>query len=332
MGALALSALLFVIGFVKGQVAWHVLLLTAVSVAVAVIPEGLPAITSITLALGMQRMAQRGAVVRKLAAVETLGCATVICTDKTGTLTRNEMTVRSLVVDGLELEVTGEGAHMVGEFRAAGVKVPALPDTAKQAILAAVIANTASLLRRPGAEVQLTGDPTEGALLVLGEKADVHRDVAMEGRASLLTIPFNSARKRMTVVTRERVDGADVVVSRSKGAIDVLLPLCTKCLTAEGVVPLDDMDALDDEALIERLVTVRGIGRWTAQMTLLFQMRRPDVWPVGDLGVRAGLGRVLGLDEMPTPNEMEWIGVGYRPWRSATAWYCWRALEASRAD
>ncbi len=101
---------------------------------------------------------------------------------------------------------------------------------------------------------------------------------------------------------------------------------------AEGVVPLDDMDALDDEALIERLVTVRGIGRWTAQMTLLFQMRRPDVWPVGDLGVRAGLGRVLGLDEMPTPNEMEWIGVGYRPWRSATAWYCWRALEASRAD
>jgi Ca2+-transporting ATPase len=237
---LALSALLFVIGFVKGHVAWHVLLLTAVSVAVAVIPEGLPAITSITLALGMQRMAQRGAVVRKLAAVETLGCATVICTDKTGTLTRNEMTVRSLVVDGLELEVTGEGAHMVGEFRAAGVKVPALPDAAKQAILAAVIANTASLLRRPGAEVQLTGDPTEGALLVLGEKADVHRDVAMKGRASLLTIPFNSARKRMTVVTRERVDGADVVVSRSKGAIDVLLPLCTKCLTAEGVVPLDD--------------------------------------------------------------------------------------------
>ncbi|MDO9017364.1 MAG: cation-translocating P-type ATPase [Deltaproteobacteria bacterium] len=237
---LGLSALLFIIGFVKGVVAWHVLLLTAVSVAVAVIPEGLPAITSITLALGMQRMAQRGAVVRKLAAVETLGCATVICTDKTGTLTRNEMTVRSLVVEGLDIEVTGDGGHAAGEFRAAGETMPALPDAAKQAVMAAVLANTASLLRRPGAEVQLTGDPTEGALLVLGEKAGVHREEAMKGRESLLTIPFNSARKRMTVVTRERADGADVVVSRSKGAIDVLLPLCTKCLTAEGVVPLDD--------------------------------------------------------------------------------------------
>jgi Ca2+-transporting ATPase len=238
---LALSATLFVIGFVKGHVAWHVLLLTAVSVAVAVIPEGLPAITSITLALGMQRMAQRGAVVRKLAAVETLGCATVICSDKTGTLTRNEMTVRALVVDGHALDVTGEGVDLAGEFREAGEKVATLPDAARQAVLAAVIANTASLARRPGVAPQLTGDPTEGALLVLGEKADIHRDASMEGREELLTIPFNSARKRMTVVTRERVEGKDALVVRSKGAIDVLLPLCTHCLTEHGVVPLDEV-------------------------------------------------------------------------------------------
>jgi Ca2+-transporting ATPase len=250
---LALSALLFIIGFVKGHVAWHVLLLTAVSVAVAVIPEGLPAITSITLALGMQRMAQRGAVVRKLAAVETLGCATVICTDKTGTLTRNEMTVRALVVDGHALDVTGEGVAMAGEFRVAGVKVAALPDAARQAVLAAVIANTASLLRRPGAEPQLTGDPTEGALLVLGEKADVHRDASMKGREELLTIPFNSARKRMTVVTRERVAGRDALVARSKGAIDVLLPLCTHCLTADGVVELDGVRRATILALAEEM-------------------------------------------------------------------------------
>ncbi len=239
-GTLALSALLFLIGFVKGHFAWHALLLTAVSVAVAVIPEGLPAITSITLALGMQRMAQRGAVVRKLAAVETLGCATVICSDKTGTLTRNEMTVRALVVDGSALDVTGEGTDLAGEFRLAGAKVTALPAAALQAILAAVIANTASLLRRPDAAPQLTGDPTEGALLVLGEKADVHRDASMAEREAVLTIAFNSARKRMTVVTRERVDGQSALVARSKGAIDVLLPLCTHCLTADGVVALDD--------------------------------------------------------------------------------------------
>lgn len=107
--------------------------------------------------------------------------------------------------------------------------------------------------------------------------------------------------------------------------------VCIRGLAAsveDGAVPLDDLDDLDDEAVIERLVALRGIGRWTAQMTLLFHMRRPDVWPVGDLGVRAGMGRVLGLAEMPSPAELELIGTGYRPWRSAAAWYCWRALEA----
>lgn len=96
---------------------------------------------------------------------------------------------------------------------------------------------------------------------------------------------------------------------------------------ADGTVPLDDLDALTDEAVIERLVQVRGIGRWTAEMTLLFHLRRADVWPVGDLGVRAGSARILGLKERPTSREMEFIGLGYRPWRSAVAWYCWRALE-----
>jgi len=238
---LALSALLFIIGFVKGQVAWHVLLLTAVSVAVAVIPEGLPAITSITLALGMQRMAHRGAVVRKLAAVETLGCATVICSDKTGTLTRNEMTVRSLAVEGYDFEVTGEGIGATGDFKVKGAKVESLPASAKRAMLAAVLANTASIQRVAGAAPVLVGDPTEGALLVLGEKAGLTHAAVMKGREELLTIPFNSARKRMTVVTRERSEGVDRVVSRTKGAIDVLLPLCTHALSEGGeVVALDD--------------------------------------------------------------------------------------------
>jgi P-type Ca2+ transporter type 2C len=267
---LALSAMLFVIGFVKGHVAWHVLLLTAVSVAVAVIPEGLPAITSITLALGMQRMAQRGAVVRKLAAVETLGCATVICTDKTGTLTLNEMTVRSLVVEGAAIDVTGEGSAMAGEFVVDGAKVEALPEAARRAVLAAVIANTASLLRRPGAEAQLTGDPTEGALLVLGEKAGVHRVEAMKGRRELLTIPFNSARKRMTVVTRESVDGVDAVVSRCKGAIDVLLPLCTHSLGAGGVAPLDDAG----RAAI--LATAEAMSSRALRVLALAERQMPD--------------------------------------------------------
>ena len=96
---------------------------------------------------------------------------------------------------------------------------------------------------------------------------------------------------------------------------------------ADGTVPLDDLGSLTADAVIERLVEVRGIGRWTAEMALLFHLRRADVWPVGDLGVRSGLARIFALAERPTPREAELIGLGYRPWRSAAAWYCWRAVE-----
>lgn len=111
----------------------------------------------------------------------------------------------------------------------------------------------------------------------------------------------------------------------SRAKLTSIRDLATR--VADGALRLDDLDGLSDEAVVERLVQVRGIGRWTAEMALLFHLRRPDVWPVGDLGVRAGLARVLGWDEPPNPKEMELIGVGYRPWRSAAAWYCWRALD-----
>ena len=90
---------------------------------------------------------------------------------------------------------------------------------------------------------------------------------------------------------------------------------------------LDELPWLSDEEIVERLTVVRGIGPWTAQMYLIFALRRPDVWPTGDLGVRAGFARVHGLDETPREKEMAPLGEGYRPWRSAVAWYCWRALE-----
>lgn len=95
----------------------------------------------------------------------------------------------------------------------------------------------------------------------------------------------------------------------------------------DGTVPLDDVDRLDDDAIVDRLVQVRGIGRWTAEMFLLFQLRRPDVWPTGDLGVRAGWARLHRLDAPPTPAELESLGDRFRPWRSAAAWYCWRAVD-----
>ena len=236
----ALSATLFAIGAIKGTVPWHVLLLTAVSVAVAVIPEGLPAITSITLALGMQRMAQRGAIIRKLAAVETLGCATVVCSDKTGTLTRNEMTVRAIAVDGHELAVTGEGYGDRGELLENGVAVTDPVESVREVIRIGAVVNTARVKRAKGA-TEVSGDPTEAALLALASKVQIERHSALGHREEIYSIPFNSERKRMTVVTRERASGeAGVVTAHVKGAVDLLLPLCTHVMTDDGVVALDD--------------------------------------------------------------------------------------------
>lgn len=99
-----------------------------------------------------------------------------------------------------------------------------------------------------------------------------------------------------------------------------------------GEVPLDGLDRLADDEVVERLTRVRGIGPWTAEMFLMFDLRRPDVWPVGDLGVRNGLGRVLRRSRPPTPVEAALIGTGYRPWRSAVAWYCWRAVDVLTPD
>lgn len=124
----------------------------------------------------------------------------------------------------------------------------------------------------------------------------------------------------------ERLRGAGL--SRNKMA--AIRDLATRA--GSGDVDLGGLDALSDSEVVDQLTRVRGIGRWTAQMYLMFDLRRPDVWPTGDLGVRNGLGRVLGLDLAPTPQEMEWIGVGYRPWRSAVSWYCWRAVEVITPD
>lgn len=116
----------------------------------------------------------------------------------------------------------------------------------------------------------------------------------------------------------------DAGLSRAKLA--AIRDLAGKSLSGE--VRLDDLVTLDDAAVVDRLTRVRGIGPWTAQMHLLFELRRPDVWPVGDLGVRAGLGKALGLATALTPEQAEWAGIGYRPWRSAVAWYCWRAADS----
>jgi Ca2+-transporting ATPase len=237
---LAISAVMFAWGMIRGQASWHELLLEAVSLAVAAIPEGLPAITTITLALGMQRMAKRGAIIRKLAAVETLGAATVICSDKTGTLTQNEMTVREVFAGGQAFTVTGTGYDPKGEIVSAGgapvdaVSLPALRD-----LLATIaLANTAELERKDGAW-RVVGDPTEGALLTLSAKGGLPKESVAPSHQILKEIPFDSDRKRMTVVT---LDEAGREVAHTKGSADVLIPRCVAARTASGTLePLDDV-------------------------------------------------------------------------------------------
>ncbi|MDP9071369.1 MAG: DNA-3-methyladenine glycosylase 2 family protein [Actinomycetota bacterium] len=122
--------------------------------------------------------------------------------------------------------------------------------------------------------------------------------------------------------TDEALRGAGVSAAKAASIKD----LAAKVL--EGTVRLDGLSPLDDEAILERLVTVRGIGRWTGEMFLIFQLNRPDVWPVGDLGVRTGFARVHGLATVPAPRELALLGEIYRPYRTVAAWYCWRAVDA----
>jgi P-type Ca2+ transporter type 2C len=235
-GCLGLAALLFVRGLLKGDRSWHELLLEAVSLAVAAIPEGLPAITTITLAVGMQRMAKHGAIVRKLAAVETLGAATVICTDKTGTLTQNEMTVREVYAGGARFRVTGTGYDPRGAIldeRGATVASPTPP--LSQLLATAALCNNATL-HEEGARWRVRGDPTEGALLTLAAKGGVSHESITSSHQVLTELPFDSDRRRMSIVALDEC-GREVV--HSKGSADVLLPLCSAYETPDGPLPLD---------------------------------------------------------------------------------------------
>ncbi|MBN2561315.1 MAG: cation-translocating P-type ATPase [Phycisphaerae bacterium] len=236
--ALGIVALLFGLGLLRGMPLLE-LFMTSVSLAVAAVPEGLPAVVTVALSLGVLRMARRRALMRKLAAVETLGSTTVICTDKTGTLTVGEMTVRALYVAGQSYEVTGEGYGPDGEVRFEGKK--AEPRRAAALLeLATVIlgCNNAHLVQENGTW-KVIGDPTEGALLAAGRKAGGDSERIEKELPKEHEIPFDSDRKRSTVI-RRMPNGK--FRAFTNGAPDVLLNLCTNLYTSTGVRPMTDED------------------------------------------------------------------------------------------
>jgi Ca2+-transporting ATPase len=233
-------------------------LLYTVSLAVSAVPEGLAAVTTVVLSLGMQRMAKRNAIVRRLSAVETLGSATVIASDKTGTLTQNEMTVRALVTASGRVELTGSGYAPVGELRAGGAPLSAGPlrTEARRLLAAASLASNAELVLRDGRYL-VVGDPTEGALLAAARKAGVAPERLAERFGRTGELPFSSERKLMsTAYADAHLEGQRVLFV--KGAPDVLLARCLFERVGDREVPLPEarhaailggIDTLAGEAL-----------------------------------------------------------------------------------
>lgn len=233
---------------------------TGVSLAVAAIPEGLPAVVTIALALGVQRMIRRKAIVRRLPAVETLGCVTVICSDKTGTLTKNEMTVTHLFVGDREASVTGVGYEPVGTITSTDPKRPIdLSDNDfVRALHISALCNDALLVHERrnarqrggnGKEWRIAGDPTEGALKVLARKAGIDTEQLKDDFPRVGENPFDSERKRMSVFVRD----GDRLLSYVKGAPGVLGPLCSHIQIAGRIRPIGAKGRARIDAAAERM-------------------------------------------------------------------------------
>lgn len=246
---LFICALMVAVGIYRGEPAYQ-MFLAGVSLAVAAIPEGLPAIVTVVLAIGVQRMIRRQAIIRRLQAVETLGCATVICSDKTGTLTQNVMTVRRALVSHVPLEIFGEGYDPKGEIKSSQ---PIHPQDLRWFLKVAALCNNAAL-NRSGVSVKglwrgltsresplwsISGDPTEGALLVMAAKGGVWREDLESQERKIMEFPFDAERKRMSVVYAQE-DGS--LVAYVKGAPDVVLELCSHQMLRGQVVPLSEQD------------------------------------------------------------------------------------------
>ncbi len=217
-----LVGLVFLLEWLRGGKMIDVFL-TAVSLAVAAIPEGLPAVVTIALALGVHRMVKRHALIRKLPSVETLGCATVICSDKTGTLTKNEMTVQSVYASDTLFKVTGVGYEPKGEFLVDGkpVIIDDYPDLVRM-VNAGVLCNGAQLVK-DNSSFKIVGDPTEGAILTAAGKLGFWKEELERKFSFVEEIPFDSERKKMTIVRRAQ---DNKLVAFVKGAPDLLLNDC----------------------------------------------------------------------------------------------------------
>jgi Ca2+-transporting ATPase len=298
--AVVMIATIVLVADVRGMGALFDVLILGVALAVAAVPEGLPAVVTAVLSVGVQRMAERHAIVRRLPAVETLGSATIIASDKTGTLTKNEMTVRVVVTASGRVTFEGSGYAPEGACRADGgqpIEGP-LRVELERALAAADRANNASI-RETAGRWTVQGDPTEGALLVAARKAGLSSEALNERLPRVGEVPFSSERKLMSTVHRD-AQQQDRGVVFTKGAPDVLLTRCTQELVGEDRRPLTPerrMAILDtNEALAAEALRTLGVaGRWLSDEALAEHATHPDERLEQDL-VFAGL---IGIIDPP---------------------------------
>ncbi len=233
--ALVIVVVIVALGLMRGQPIVDMIIF-GIALAVAVVPEALPAVVTVSLAIGVQKMVKRNALIRRLPAVETLGSTTYICSDKTGTLTRDEMTVRRIYVAGAHYEVSGAGYVPDGTFTTDGGEVKKPSDALTILLQGGVLASDAKLQQGEQEEWLIKGDPTEGAMVVAAAKLGMQRSSLEGDYPRIGEIPFSSETKRMT--TLHEHEGKKIAFS--KGAVEIVLGSSTHILLEQGEVPLDE--------------------------------------------------------------------------------------------
>lgn len=291
--AIALTALVVMAGVLHGHDV-YTMFLAGVSLAVAAIPEGLPAIVTVSLALGVQKMIKRNAIVRKLPAVETLGCATVICSDKTGTLTQNKMTVTHLWTFDNSVTVDGIGYVSVGKFSKA-----ITPDI-KQLLTYGLLCNNAQIVKEKK-EYKLIGDPTEGALVVAAMKAGIDQNIRGKQFRIIQEFPFDSKRKMMSVIVEDQNNQRFVI---TKGAPDVVLASCQYCFK-DG---MKKVLTAKEQAHIETNVQLLA-SKALRTLAVAYKLLKTDSLPAFEHQVESNLTFVgmLGMIDPPRPEAKEAI-------------------------
>jgi Ca2+-transporting ATPase len=310
--AFVVVAIIVALGLLRGQ-PFIEMLIFGIALAVAVVPEALPAVVTISLAIGVQKMVKRHALIRRLPAVETLGSTSVICSDKTGTLTKDEMTIRRLYCAGDLYHVSGAGYAPVGEFSLNNEKVSApSPATLGQMLTAAVLASDTRLVQLPDGTWDIKGDPTEGALLVAAAKAGLWKESLDAENPRVDEIPFSSETKRMTTI--HEADGKRTAYA--KGAPEVILAGCDFVLTPTGPAPLD---AAGREAILAQaqdmatsalrvlgIASKPGVTRETAEQGMTFlglagmiDPPRPEARDAIALCAEAGIRPVMITGDHP---------------------------------